>query len=87
MILSWIRSNEAAANTIISREERFELIFIIFNGVLVYEDNEHQTDCHSSRHRPVNNSGPALAEGEGANEAMDKAVSAFEKSGGELGCW
>ena len=28
---------------------------------------------------------PALAEGEGANEAMDKAVSAFEKSGGELG--
>ena len=27
----------------------------------------------------------ALAEGEGANEAMDKAVSAFEKSGGELG--
>jgi len=28
---------------------------------------------------------PVLAEGEGANEAMNKAVSAFEKSGGELG--
>ena len=28
---------------------------------------------------------PALAEGEGANEAMDKAISAFERSGGELG--